>query len=377
MAPYSADVSDLPAPADTPAAPALLWAIAGAASLGAALVHAAAAGSHAADRQLTVIFAITALAQGAWAAWALGRRADRATAVAGILLHGFALGVLVLAWTTGVGIIDGLAERQEPGAQDGITAGLEVAALLASVALTVRPLTSRSRRASLPALAAAVLLVAAVPGMAAPHEHSEVGSDAEDVAAGHEHDDSHSHEDSIALPAVTGISAEQQERARDLIRRTRAGLARYSDPAAAQAAGFISIGDGFTGFEHYVHHGYIASSNVLDASEPESLVYKVAADGTRELASAMYILPTGSTMEDVPDVAGAMTPWHDHRNLCWGPDGRLAGVLVDGVCRPGGEFRLTPPMLHVWVIDHVCGPFAGIEGGQTPQTAEECPTHSH
>lgn len=372
-------MSDLPAPGENPTAPALLWAVAGAASLGAALVHAAAAGSHATDRQLTVIFAVTALAQGAWAAWALGRRAGRATAVTGILLQGFALGVLLLAWTTGVGVVEGLADRQDPGVQDGVTAVLEVIALVASVALTVRPLTSmsRTRRASVPAFAAVLLLTAAVPGMAAPHAHRGAGAEPENLAVGHEHDESEGHVDPVALPAVAGVSAEEEERARDLIRRTREGLARYSDPAAAQAAGFISIGDGFTGFEHFVHYGYISNANVLDADEPESLVYRVATDGTRELASAMYILPTGSTMEDVPDVAGAMTPWHDHRNLCWGPDGRLAGILVDGTCRPGGEFRVTPPMLHVWVIDHVCGPFAGIEGGQTPQTPEECPAHGH
>lgn len=401
MAPYSADVSDVPAPAPAQFAPATPWAIAGAASLGAALVHGAAAGSHADDRQLSALFAAAALAQATWGVWALGCRSGRAAAVVGILLHGFALGVLVLAWTSGVAVIDGLAEPQNPGVQDGIVAGLEAVALLAAVALTVLPSFASPRRGAIPALAAAVLLIAAVPAMAAPHEHSaSSGGDdkdhSEQVAAGHIHDDSHGHDDphsgddpadpadaiqeeavdGIVLPNVDGITAEQKDRALDLIRRTREGLARFADPAAAQAAGFISIGDAFTGFEHYVHYGYLENQTVLDANEPESIVYKVSGDGTRELASAMYILPRGTTMEDVPDVAGAMTPWHDHRNLCWSPDGRLAGLFVNGKCT-AGEHRITPPMLHVWVIDHVCGPFAGIEGGSTPQTPEECPTHAH
>lgn len=43
---------------------------------------------------------------------------------------------------------------------------------------------------------------------------------------------------------------------------------------------------------------------------------------------------------------------------------RLAGVLVNGRCFPSGTLRPTPPMLHVWLADHPCGPFAfaGIEG---------------
>ena len=58
-----------------------------------------------------------------------------------------------------------------------------------------------------------------------------------------------------------------------------------------------------------------------------------------------------------------MTQWHDHQNLCWDASGvRLAGILVNGKCTPGGTFRATPPMLHVWVVPNECGPFAGLEG---------------
>ena len=68
-------------------------------------------------------------------------------------------------------------------------------------------------------------------------------------------------------------------------------------------------------------------------------------------------------MADVPDVAGELTVWHDHQNLCWDRSGlRLAGLFLNGRCFPGGTLRATPPMLHVWLGDHPCGPFAGIEG---------------
>ncbi len=101
--------------------------------------------------------------------------------------------------------------------------------------------------------------------------------------------------------------------------------------------------------------------NELDARRIESIVARVNADGTKQVVSAMYILEFGKGMSDTPEIAGDLTTWHDHQNLCW-EGNRLGGRLVDGVCQPGGELRPTPPMLHVWMVPHPCGPFAGIEG---------------
>jgi hypothetical protein len=88
----------------------------------------------------------------------------------------------------------------------------------------------------------------------------------------------------------------------------------------------------------------------------------------------MYILDPGTTMDEVPDVGGDLTIWHDHQNLCWDASGgRLAGVVVNGRCVPGGTLKATAPMLHVWVEDHECGPFAGIEGHGSGCSSD----HSH
>ena len=65
--------------------------------------------------------------------------------------------------------------------------------------------------------------------------------------------------------------------------------------------------------------------------------------------------------QDVPDIAGSLTQWHDHQNLCWDETGtRIVGVLQNGVCT-AGVFRPTPPMMHVWLEDTPCGPFATVE----------------
>ncbi len=146
---------------------------------------------------------------------------------------------------------------------------------------------------------------------------------------------------------------------------TEAALAAFADVAAAEAAGYVSIGDARSGVEHFINHDHLRDEGVLDPNEVESLVYRVEADGGRELISAMYILPPGSTTDDVPDVAGNLTVWHGHDNLCWDAGGtRIAGIVVNGQCRPGGTQGQGMPMLHVWVVPNDCGPFAGTDRRQ-------------
>jgi hypothetical protein len=144
-----------------------------------------------------------------------------------------------------------------------------------------------------------------------------------------------------------------------LIADTREHVQRWQDADVAEADGFVSIGDGFTGHEHLVHREWALNGEVLNPERPESLVYRVTGEG-RELVSAMYILPPGTTMDDVPDLGDDRAVWHLHDDLCWSADGRIAGMLVGGSCQPGGVHAVTPPMLHVWLVDHPCGPFAGL-----------------
>lgn len=154
---------------------------------------------------------------------------------------------------------------------------------------------------------------------------------------------------------VRGLSAAR------LIRATRHNAARWADVDMAVDAGYRSIGDAITGFEHYVHPRRLADADTLNPRRPESLVYRVDGD-QRTFVSAMYILPPGASMADVPDLDDPRARWHRHRDLCWDADGRIAGLFRNGRCSPGGVRVPTPPMLHVWVTEHPCGPFAGLEG---------------
>jgi hypothetical protein len=138
-------------------------------------------------------------------------------------------------------------------------------------------------------------------------------------------------------------------------------MAAFPDEASVTAAGYRWIGDSARGFRHYVKWEHINDGRELDPSAIESIVI-LEQGGGLQVVSAMYILSPGKTMADVPDIAGELTPWHDHQNLCWDDTGtRVVGILRNGVCT-AGTFRPTPPMMHVWLADTPCGPFAPVEG---------------
>lgn len=158
------------------------------------------------------------------------------------------------------------------------------------------------------------------------------------------------------------MTPEEQARAENLIASTLTHLPDYADPAAAEAAGFRSIRDGGTGYEHYINSEYRADGKVLDPDRPESLVYQVRG-GQKELVAAMYMAEPGTTLDDTPPLGGALTQWHIHDNLCFTPEGQVAGLTdAEGRCSPPLVKFEPVPMIHVWIVPHPCGPFAALEG---------------
>ena len=188
----------------------------------------------------------------------------------------------------------------------------------------------------------------------------------------------------IDLGGVPGVTPEQQARAENLVAITVVRLPRWSDPAVAEAAGFHSIGDGLTGHEHYIQWDWINDDVWLDPDFPESLVYEPQPDGTKRLVSAMYMIPDTMTLDEVPDIGGALTQWHIHDNLCYTPDPvapKVVGVTDGaGTCRPGTVKGKQSPMIHVWIESTPCGPFAALEGvgaGQINEGEERLCDHAH
>lgn len=359
--------------------PAAILAAACMASSG--IVHAAAAGAHNTDATLATLFAVTAVVQLGWAAIAIMRPARWWFALGAVLAFG-AVGFWAVTKVWGIGFIDGLAGSQPVATQDLVATVLEVVAGFAALRALWRPATN-GRRTILMSRVAVVLgalaLVAAVPASAAPHDGDHAHGASGDSAHAHGDGTEEGHDAVVVDGYEFHVDATDEEVAASqaLVDDTRAALkeTEFWNYQKALDHGYISIGDGITGFDHLIHIGYIANDNLLDPNEIESLVYRVDPDGTRSLVSAMYLLPFGYTMDTLPELGGDITVWHDHQDLCWDPQNpsRVRGVLDKaGNCPEGTVHRATQPMLHVWVVDHRCGPFAGIEGSH----GEGC-NHEH
>jgi hypothetical protein len=62
-----------------------------------------------------------------------------------------------------------------------------------------------------------------------------------------------------------------------------------------------------------------------------------------------------------PQIGGPLTIWHYHtwlRPQCV-VDGLAVNWSVDGKCKKGVPSQFSGEMVHVWLIDHPDGPYAG------------------
>jgi hypothetical protein len=149
---------------------------------------------------------------------------------------------------------------------------------------------------------------------------------------------------------------EQVAEALDLIARTEAALPAYADSSQLEALGFFNFGvTAPGGYDHWINPDRIDDDHILDPEVPESLVYRYTDDGGYELQAAMFYLPTGYDMTDIPEDIAWLPGWHMHDELCVDDDGRYTG-LVDGEgnCFSGHPADM-PPMTHIWIVDNECG----------------------
>jgi hypothetical protein len=221
-----------------------------------------------------------------------------------------------------------------------------------------------------------------------PHDHATGDDHAHDADPahddGHAATEPHDHVDDVEpaalawprpwdpageldLSGVEGVSAAQELRARQLVQDTLQELPKYADPAVAIADGYVSIGDGVTGTEHFIKSELVEDDVILDPTAPESLVYAVK-DGQRTLTGAMFIASARPADDpSLTDWAGPLMTWHKHDNLCWALDdqgkAKVVGVIdAQGNCANGVRAGGENPMVHVWITPHPCGVFAALEG---------------
>jgi hypothetical protein len=388
------------APSGSPAATGAegtLVVVAAAASAGAGLVHLAAAVSHREDRALLLLFAATAAVQLAWATLAVARP-HRLTVAIGIGVNGAAVAAWALSRTVGLPIVESLGSAEAVGLPDllaAVLAAVACALTAAALAIDARRETDEwpSPAPMAVAIAGVLALTLAVPGMAASHTHGD-HRDHDEVATADHHGGpghvahpappAHNHTEGMDHGADQPaghtshqrraisfddprLTPEQRSRARDLFDRTIAAMTPYTDESRVVAAGYQSIGDSISGFEHFVHHDYRDDGIELDPERVEALVFETKIDQPKRLVAAMFILEPDKTMADVPEIAGSLTTWHLHDDLCWDSTStRITGLFRDGRCTPGGTLRVSSPMLHVWPEPQECGPFAEADTFDIP-----------
>ncbi len=362
-------------------------AVAGLASLGAGAIHAAAIGVHAEHRPAAVTFVIIAALQLAWGVVALVRQ-NRLVAATGLAVGVGAVAGWVWAKVWGISFIPGLDVAEPVQTADGLAAGLAAASvLLIGLSLWAdRRDTSPARPPMIVATAGLVAL--SIFGMVAggTHVHSH-------GAGGHSHGQTVVVENAaptvvvpfdparpIDFSGAPGVTPAQQAWAENVVGATLLLLPQWSDPEYALAHGFQSIGDGYTGTEHFINDENIDDPAIFDPAKPESLVWDTTS-GERRLVAAMYMLERGTPLEDAPNLGGNLMQWHIHNNLCYTPSGQVVGITDgNGECPPGLILPVPTPMVHVWLEPQECGPFSaleGIGGGQIEEGQEVLCDHQH
>ncbi|MEI7619697.1 MAG: hypothetical protein WCK14_13855 [Actinomycetota bacterium] len=375
-------------------------------SIGAGVIHAGAIGIHAEHAGLARMFVAVAVFQIGWGMIALFKP-SRWFAVVGAVGNLIAVGGWLATRVSGISFIGGLETREAAQFADTACAVLGVVAVgLALAAALIGPRTARIGQLTFPSLVvAAIAIPAMISGSAHVHSHSVVAADGTVVneALPHNHGAAtaggatdntvHVHEAAavatvkydptkpIDLGGVPGVTPEQQAAAENLVAFTVIRLPQWADYHTAEAAGFHTIGDGFTGFEHYIKWDSINDDVTLNPDHPESLVYStrlpdgsLRPNGEKQLVSAMYLLPDTVTLDKVPVLGGKLTQFHIHDNLCFTKD--PVAPLVRGLTDAAGncpanlqKFR-NAPMIHVWITPQDCGPFSALEGVGAGQVAE-------
>jgi len=154
---------------------------------------------------------------------------------------------------------------------------------------------------------------------------------------------------------------EQVAFARRMIDDTTAALRAYENVAILPLLGYVWIFDGTEvgQYQHWISLSRISDPRILDPATPESLVFRTTEDAP-VLEAAMYMLTPGVTLSAIPPDIAWFPGWHVHDNLCFDGNFRVIGLAVNGVCERG-TLVVTPPMVHVWIVDTPCGRFAGVD----------------
>ncbi len=190
------------------------------------------------------------------------------------------------------------------------------------------------------------------------------GQDAQSNEQGAMHDMEHMHHGDSAHMRMTATrpeTAADVERANEIVKELRAGIAKYKDYHVALNEGYKIFLPNVPQKEyHFTNYGNgFLEAFTFDAARPTSLLYRKTADGY-ELVGAMYTMPKRASEEQLNErVPLSITSWHLHTNLCMPPAGQrktadytkfgLRGSIVtqEACDAAGGTFH---PVVFGWMV---------------------------
>ena len=379
------------------------------ASVGAAVIHFAVAGSHYQEYWVFGVFMLTAgWLQIAWAILVIARP-SRAVLCAGAVINANIIAIYICTRTVGDMVGPSPRQVETVGFGDMLCTVLESLVVIGCFWL----LWTRSGRTvprgqllavttAAGSVTAVLLSVALIAG--GPEMVMAAGSDAQHASAPSQMRMRSGHRTAVRLATSTPAgditmpdpnmqmargmamassatcaakpTAAQDRAAVALVNASWRGASRFQNLAAAKAAGYRPITPPGLPVVHYINKSYyldtILGGQVLNAAKPQSLVYANTAKGA-VLVAAMYITaPGGAT----PQPGGCLTQWHVHTNLCLSRGIGVVGVVTAAhpSCPHGSRNRVTPPMMHIWFVPIPGGPTAiDASNAQIVRAAERVP----
>jgi hypothetical protein len=195
-----------------------------------------------------------------------------------------------------------------------------------------------------------------MPGMNMQAGQANEQAAMEDMASMQHGDTAHMH-----MTSAKPLSANDHQRADEIVKELRVGIEKYKDYHVALNEGFQifhpEIPQPEYHFTNYTN-GFEAAFT-FDAAKPTSLLYKKTATGY-ELVGAMYTMPKRATEEQLNErVPLSMATWHLHTNLCMPPKdarrsadftkfGLHGSIATQEACdAAGGKFH---PVVFGWMV---------------------------
>ena len=168
--------------------------------------------------------------------------------------------------------------------------------------------------------------------------------------------------------ARSGCAAEptfsDQINASQYVQATTRAVVPYTDPAAAEAAGYQPVSPTNYPVVYYVNPSVVAQNQAagrtLDPAAIDGLVFATTPSGSQVLVAAMYLLPS-TRGTDPPMPYGSLVQWHERTDVCvptTEPAGTPLTITGFAPCPSGSTIGPTPYMSMVWQVPVAGGPLA-------------------